>query len=75
VANRVARNFGSILRQHRAERGWSQQLLSLKSKVDRSYISQIESGIHVPTITVLCRLARALDVAPSKLIVRLERML
>jgi transcriptional regulator with XRE-family HTH domain len=73
--NVISRNFGEVLRQYRLARGWSQSVLSTKSKVDRTYISQIECGIHSPTITVLCRLSRALQVAPSVLVMRLERRL
>jgi len=73
--NMISRRFGEVLRQQRLARGWSQSVLSLKSKVDRTYISQIECGIHSPTITVLCRLSRALQVAPSLLVTRLERRL
>jgi transcriptional regulator with XRE-family HTH domain len=73
--NLISRHFGEVLRQYRLARGWSQSVLSTKSKVDRTYISQIECGIHSPTITVLCRLSRALQVAPSVLVTRLERRL
>jgi len=73
--NLISRHFGEVLRQYRLDRGWSQSVLSSKSKVDRTYISQIECGIHSPTITVLCRLSRALQVAPSVLVTRLERRL
>ncbi len=73
--NLISRRFGEILRQFRLERGWSQYTLSMKSRVDRTYISQIECGIHSPTITVLCRLSRALQVSPSALVSRLERRL
>lgn len=73
--NMISRRFGEVLRQQRLARGWSQSLLSSKSKVDRTYISQIECGIHSPTITVLCRLSRALQVPPSLLVTRLERRL
>ncbi len=73
--NMISRRFGEVLRQQRLARGWSQSVLSPKSKVDRTYISQIECGIHSPTITVLCRLSRALQVAPSVLVTRLERRL
>jgi len=73
--NLISRQFGEVLRQYRLARGWSQSVLSSKSKVDRTYISQIECGIHSPTITVLCRLSRALQVAPSVLVTRLERRL
>ncbi len=45
------------------------ELLSTKSNVDLTYINQIECGVPVrPTITVLCRLSRALRVAPSVLV-------
>lgn len=71
----ISRRFGEVLRQYRLARGWSQSVLSSKSKVDRTYISQIECGIHSPTITVLCRLSRALQVQPSVLVTRLERRL
>ena len=73
--NRVSRALGQILRQYRLARGWSQSTLASKSKVDRTYIAQIECGIHAPTITVLCRLAGALQIAPTGLIGRLERQL
>ena len=73
--NAISRQFGEVLRQCRLARGWSQSMLSSKSKVDRTYISQIECGIHSPTITVLCRLSRALQVQPSALVTRLERRL
>jgi transcriptional regulator with XRE-family HTH domain len=73
--NLISRQFGEVLRQYRLARGWSQSVLSSKSKVDRTYISQIECGIHSPTITVLCRLSRALQVAPSVLVTKLERRL
>jgi transcriptional regulator with XRE-family HTH domain len=71
----ISRRFGEILRQHRLARGWSQSTLSMKSRVDRTYISQIECGVHSPTITVLWRLSRALQISPSLLVMRLERRL
>ncbi|HEU4625546.1 MAG TPA: helix-turn-helix transcriptional regulator [Steroidobacteraceae bacterium] len=73
--NMISRRFGEILRKQRLARGWSQSTLSMKSHVDRTYISQIECGIHSPTITVLCRLSRALQVSPSALVGQLERRL
>lgn len=73
--NQITRQFGEVLRQYRLARGWSQTVLSSKSKVDRTYISQIECGIHSPTITVLCRLSKALQVAPSVLVTKLEKRL
>ncbi len=53
----------------------SQEALALKANVDRTFVSQIERGIRQPTLTTLCKLAGALEIQPSTLIVRVERML
>lgn len=73
--NLISRHFGEVLRKYRLALGWSQSTLSSRSRVDRTYISQIECGVHSPTITVLCRLSRALQVSPSALVMQLERRL
>lgn len=40
--------------------------------VNVSYLSELESGKHNPTIGLAVRLARALDVKPSQLLARLD---
>ena len=47
----------------------------MKANVDRTFVSQIERGIRQPTLTTLVKLAKALEVPPSKLISRTERVL
>lgn len=46
----------------------SQDAVSLASGVDRSYISEIENGKASPTIDVIDKIAKALDVAPDELL-------
>ncbi len=46
----------------------SQDAVSLASGVDRSYISEIENGKASPTIDVVDKIAKALDVAPDELL-------
>jgi transcriptional regulator with XRE-family HTH domain len=54
----VARN----LRRLRVERALSQEALAVDAAVDRTYVSRLERGIENPTILVLERLAKALEV-------------
>ncbi|MBR0745732.1 helix-turn-helix transcriptional regulator [Bradyrhizobium japonicum] len=62
----VARN----LRRLRHERKLSQEELSFQAKVDRSYISQLETGVYSASVTMLAKLAKALSVEVSELLKR-----
>jgi transcriptional regulator with XRE-family HTH domain len=62
----VARN----LRRLRHERKLSQEELSFQAKVDRSYISQLETGVYSASVTMLAKLAKALGVDVSELLKR-----
>jgi transcriptional regulator with XRE-family HTH domain len=50
------------LRILRERFGWTSALLSEKSGVPKSYLSQLENGVRWPTATVTKRLADALRV-------------
>ncbi len=71
----VAVAFGRVLREQREARDMSQEAMAQKADVDRTFISQIERGIRRATLTTLCKLARALDIAPSTLVARMEKQL
>ncbi len=71
----VAVAFGRVLREQRETREMSQEAMAEKADVDRTFISQIERGIRRATLTTLCKLAGALDVAPSTLVARMEKLL
>lgn len=53
---------GRNLRRLRNRRGWSQEELAFRAKVDRSYVSQLETGAYSASVTMLGKLAKALDV-------------
>ena len=74
-ADQVSAAFGRVLREQRAALGVSQETLALNADVDRTFVSQIERGIRQPTLTTLCKLAKALEVQPSTLVARMERLL
>ncbi|HEX8756836.1 MAG TPA: helix-turn-helix transcriptional regulator [Steroidobacteraceae bacterium] len=71
----IATAFGRVLRDQRETRGISQEDLALSADVDRSFVSQMERGIRQPTLTTLVKLCKALGVAPSIIIGRMERLL
>jgi len=75
AAENVAAVFGRVLREQRNAREISQEALALSANVDRTFVSQMERGIRQPTLTTLCKLAAALDIQPSTLIARVERLL
>jgi transcriptional regulator with XRE-family HTH domain len=66
--------FGRVLRTQRQARGLSQEALALEADVDRTFVSQMERGIRQPTLTTLWKLAKALDVQPSTLVAKTERL-
>ncbi|MGH8323872.1 MAG: helix-turn-helix domain-containing protein [Steroidobacteraceae bacterium] len=67
--------FGQVLREQRISRELSQEDLALAADVDRTFVSQMERGIRQPTITTLIKLAGALGIQPSTLVVRMEKLL
>jgi transcriptional regulator with XRE-family HTH domain len=54
----IARN----LRRVRVARGIAQENLATDAQVDRSYVSRLERSLENPSVNVLERLAKALDV-------------
>ena len=58
----VARN----LRRLRTAKGWSQEELAFRAKVDRSYISQLETGVYSASVTMLRKLSKALGIDASE---------
>jgi transcriptional regulator with XRE-family HTH domain len=64
----TAPSVGANLRRLRSRRGLSLERLAQRSGVSRAMLSQIELGHSAPTITLLWKVARALDVTFSALI-------
>lgn len=53
--------------------GLSQEELSHRTGIDRTYISEIECGLKSPTFVVILSLAATLGVSATKLISVVER--
>ena len=55
------------LRALREERGYSQEELAERAKLDRTYISGIERGVRNPTLLSSLRIAKALGTTVCEL--------
>lgn len=64
----IRRVFAKNLRRIRALRELSQEALALEAGVERTYIGLLEREKSSPTIDMVAKLARVLEVDPSELI-------
>ncbi|HEX2104698.1 MAG TPA: helix-turn-helix transcriptional regulator [Solirubrobacteraceae bacterium] len=62
--------LGASIRAERVTAGLSLRDLAERAKVSNAYLSQIERGLHEPSISVLGAIARALDVSLEALLAR-----
>ena len=60
--------FGHRLRELRKERGLTQEALAESADLSGNYISDLELGLKVPSLTILVRLSQALGVATPDLL-------
>ncbi|WP_122526552.1 helix-turn-helix domain-containing protein [Mycobacterium persicum] len=55
------------IQERRNKAGLTQRDLAVLAGVDRAFLNQIEQGMRNPTVVVLAKLARALDITVSTL--------
>lgn len=72
TADTFAASVGRAIRVARTERGWSGKDLARRAGISYSYVSHIEGGRKHPSSPVLVRIAEALGVPPSDLLLRAE---
>ena len=65
-----ARAVGEALRAERERQGLSQEAFGFEAELDRTYVSGVERGVRNPTVTVVAKIAAALEVDPAALLVR-----
>ena len=61
----IRKRFGRRLRELRESRGWSQEEFADIAGLHRTYVSAVERGVRNPTLSVLERLAKALELSFS----------
>ena len=66
------RALGRELRRARRDADLTQEELARKAKMERTYISDVERGAHIPSVVLFIKLCKAIGIAPSKVMRRLE---
>ncbi len=62
--------LGAFIRAHRSTAGLSLRDLAERTRVSNAYLSQVERGLHEPSITVLRAIADALGIPLESLLAR-----
>ncbi len=57
----ICKLFGKKLKEERLKRNINQEELAFKSKLDRSFLSEVENGVKNPSLRTLYKLSTALD--------------
>ena len=60
--------IGPRLRRYRKERGLTMTVLATSAQCSQSFLSKVESGLLLPSLPMLQRLSRALQVSMSSLV-------
>ncbi|ATU63324.1 helix-turn-helix domain-containing protein [Piscinibacter gummiphilus] len=68
----VARLLGQVIRSAREVQGIAQDAFALRAGIDRSYYGKLERGERQPTVGLLLRIGRALEIPASELLAHLE---
>ncbi len=60
--------FSTNLKEHRRNRGYSQERLSELAGISYKYYQELEGGKKVPSVIILLSICKALDVNMAKLV-------
>ncbi|MFA5652019.1 MAG: helix-turn-helix transcriptional regulator [Candidatus Paceibacterota bacterium] len=66
--NNSSKKLGENIKRIRTAKKMTQGDLCRKLKLDRAYMSNIESGNKNPTLETLTKLAKALDISVSEIL-------
>jgi transcriptional regulator with XRE-family HTH domain len=64
--------FGLVVKEMRRARGLSQEALADEANLDRTFISQLETGSKQASLTTIFRLATAFRLEASELLRQVE---
>lgn len=65
--------LGIALKERRRELGRTQEDVAGAAEIDRPFVTLIESAAKQPTISVLWRLAAALELTPAEFVMRVDQ--
>jgi transcriptional regulator with XRE-family HTH domain len=64
----IRARLGRNVRRLREAKGWSQEDYADRAGIHRTYVSDIERGCRNPTVTVIEKLAKPLEIEPGRLL-------
>ncbi len=64
----ICRLAGHNIRLYRQKKGLTQEALAVKAKMNRPYLSDMEQGTKNPSLDMLDRIAKALDITVIELL-------
>lgn len=67
-----AKIVGEVIAENRKKKGISQEVMSGLADIGRTHLSAIERGERKPTLETLYRIANALNMKMSELVVQIE---
>jgi transcriptional regulator with XRE-family HTH domain len=68
MSSDIVKRLGERIKELRMERGWSQFEFSERVGIDRSYLSEIETGTIEVCLRNLAAIAQGLDLEPWQLL-------
>ncbi len=60
--DRLARRIGKRISEHRRARGMTSERLAYENDISKGYLSEIENGKKLPSLTTLNKIAKALKI-------------
>ncbi|CAM5352328.1 helix-turn-helix domain-containing protein [Pseudomonas aeruginosa] len=67
--------FGKAVRAFRMDQGVAQEELAALAGIERSHMGKIERGEHLPSLSVILKVAAALKMSGTELMAATERNL
>ncbi|MCR4793593.1 MULTISPECIES: helix-turn-helix domain-containing protein [Ruminococcus] len=68
-----SKTVGEVIAEFRKKKGISQEVISGLADIGRTHLSAIERGERKPTLETLYRIANALDVNMSDIVIAIEK--
>jgi transcriptional regulator with XRE-family HTH domain len=65
--------LGDELRKARLKGGLTQEQVAAQARISREYVSQLERNRQSPTVDMLFRVCRILEVSASRLLAKVEK--
>ncbi len=75
ISNKLDQDFGKALQRLRKLNNLSQEELSFRVGMHRTYISQLERGLKSPSLRTIGKLCKELKLSLSQLMQEVEKLL